>query len=79
MPEKFGHLPLWRLRYIILLDWSGFWGRLLLLLAIVTILVAVVLTIRVLARVATSTAILIQSLVRATAVLVELDLLIGVP
>jgi hypothetical protein len=49
MPEKFGHLPLWRLRYIILLDWSGFWGRLLLFLAIVTIFVAVVLTIRVLA------------------------------
>jgi hypothetical protein len=48
MPEKFGHLPLWRLRYIILLDWSGFRGRLLLFLAIVAIFVAVVLTIRVL-------------------------------
>jgi hypothetical protein len=48
MPEKFGNLSLWRLRYIILLDWSGFWGRLLLFLAIVTIFVAVVLTIRIL-------------------------------
>jgi len=36
------------LRYIILLDWSGFRGRLLLLLAIVTIFVAIVITIRVL-------------------------------